>query len=109
MDIFASEEKGKLVLCFSGELDHHAARDVMHRADGLLDRYLPMECTLDLSGLRFMDSSGIAVILRLRRRMQDVGGHLRVKDPPPQPLRVLDIAGVRRLVPIFVTEKELKA
>ena len=109
MDIIPSEEQGRLILGFAGELDHHAARDVMHRTDALLDRYLPLECTLDLSALRFMDSSGIAVILRLRKRMQDIGGHLRVTDPMPQPLRVLEISGIRRLIPILTTEKEAEA
>ena len=93
---------------FSGELDHHAAKDVMRRADGLLDRYLPRDCVLELSGLRFMDSSGIAVILRLHRRMLDMGGRLSVTDPGAQPLRVLEVSGIERLVRICTTGKEQK-
>ena len=53
-----------------------------------------------------MDSSGIAVILRLHKRMKLTGGRLAVIDPAPQPLRVLDASGIERLVPIAMTIKE---
>lgn len=93
-------------MLFAGELDHHAAKDVMRRADALLDRYMPLDCALDLSGLTFMDSSGVAVILRLYKRMLDTGGRIWVENPREQPLRVLDVSGIERLVKITTSAKE---
>ena len=74
MEISTSYDAGRLTVFLGGELDHHEARRAMLRIDELLDEYLPRECALNLSGLRFMDSSGIAVIIRVSRRMQILGG-----------------------------------
>lgn len=106
VDIFTSERNGRLTLHFVGELDHHAAKDVMRRADEILDRRLPRDCVLELSKLSFMDSSGVAVILRLHKRMRDMGGRIWVENPRAQPLRVLDISGIDRIVKICTTIKE---
>ena len=46
----------------------------------------------------FMDSSGIAVLLRALRQVQHIGGTLRVANIPTQARRVLDAAGVGRLI-----------
>ena len=54
---------------------------------------------LDLSGVTFMDSSGIAVLLRAQRQMGQHGGTLRAANIPAQARRVLDAAGVGRLIP----------
>ena len=106
VEIRVSEEKDVLRLRFAGELDHHAAGEAMLRAEEILDRRLPRDCVLDLSSLRFMDSSGVALILRLHKHMRDAGGRLRVEDPAEQPLRVLDVSGIDRLVRICTTGKE---
>ena len=100
MEIRTSYEAGRLTVYLSGELDHHEARCAMLRIDELLDEYLPRDCALNLSGLTFMDSSGIALIIRISRRMTVLGGRAWVEDPARQPQRVIDAAGIDRLVPV---------
>jgi anti-anti-sigma factor len=51
-----------------------------------------------------MDSSGIAVIVRVSRRMQILGGRTWIEDPARQPQRVIDAAGIDRLVPIAMSK-----
>ena len=100
MEIRTSYEAGRLTVYLSGELDHHEARCAMLRIDELLDEYLPRDSALNLSGLTFMDSSGIALIIRISRRMTVLGGRAWVEDPARQPQRVIDAAGIDRLVPV---------
>ena len=100
MELHTSYEAGRLTIYLSGELDHHEARCAMLKIDELLDEYLPRDCALNLSGLKFMDSSGIALIVRVSRRMQILGGRAWIEDPARQPQRVIDAAGIDRLVPI---------
>lgn len=100
MKIENSFSAGRLVLRFEGELDQHEARRAMRTIDGLFDEYLPRDAVLDLSGLSFMDSSGIAVILYADRRARSLGGRARVENPGKQPLRVLDASGIDRLVSV---------
>ena len=67
------------------------------------DELLPRECVVDLSSLRFMDSSGIAVIVRLSQRMKELGGRLWLEKPLGQPKRVIETAGIDRLAPVAIT------
>lgn len=102
MNINTAFSSGRLTIYLSGELDHHEARKAIHSLDELLDEYLPRDCVLDMSGLNFMDSSGIAVIIRISRRMRDLGGRAWIENPAKQPMRVIDASGIDRLVPIAI-------
>ena len=62
------EKNGKLRISVSGEVDHHRARDTMEQIEEAVERTLPRECILDLRDVTFMDSSGIALILKTHRR-----------------------------------------
>lgn len=72
----------------------------MRTIDALLDKYMPRDAVLDLAGLTFMDSSGIALIIRTDRRMRETGGRSAIANPRQQPLRVLDASGIDRLIPV---------
>ncbi|MDR0445904.1 MAG: STAS domain-containing protein [Oscillospiraceae bacterium] len=91
---------GELTLCLRGELDHHAAKLIAHELEGAVDKRLPSACVLDFGGVSFMDSSGIAVIIKARRRADELGASLRVVGVGRQPERVLTAAGLGRLVSI---------
>ena len=82
----------------SGEIDHHGAREIMTALDREIDAALPNLLELDLSGVTFMDSSGIAVLLRARRRLNELDGKVVVHSIPTQPRKVLDAAGVGRII-----------
>lgn len=88
----------ELTACISGEVDHHGAREIMGELDREIDTALPRRLALDLSGVTFMDSSGIAVLLRARRRMGELDGVLTVENIPAQARRVLEAAGIGRIV-----------
>lgn len=100
MEIQVRSADRNLLLEFSGELDHHAARSALRELEEALDAALPRKLVLDLSGVTFMDSSGIALILRAQQKMQLLDGSLLVRAVPPQAKRVLDAAGVSRLVAV---------
>ena len=103
MNINSAYSAGRLTVYLSGELDHHQARQGLRAIDALLDEYLPRDCALDLSGLSFMDSSGIALIIRVSRRMRDLGGRAWMENIGGQPQRVIDASGIERLVPVAIS------
>ena len=85
-----------------GELDHHEARSAIRSIEELLDEYMPRDCVLDLSQLSFMDSSGIALIVKTGRLMKEQGGRVWIENPAKQPRRVIDASGIDRLIPVAV-------
>lgn len=76
--------EGELDLAVAGQLDEVLGNAVS-------------ECTRVLVGLQncaFIDSSGIAVILRAHNRMEEEGNRLAVYAPTAQVLRVLSMTGL---------------
>ena len=98
MDMTYRAENRQLTVRLAGELDHHAARGLMESIDRCLEQNLPAKTVLDLGGLTFMDSSGIAVVMRAKRRMEELGGSLTVANIPRQAARVLETAGLGRYI-----------
>ena len=81
---------GTLAAYLSGEIDHHAAQTLRRQVD---DR-LPELLTLDFSGVTFMDSSGVGLILGRGRHVSALGGRLTVQNPPRAVRRMLDLAHI---------------
>ena len=100
MEIHVKSTDRNLLLEIQGELDHHGAKNVLRELEMAIDAALPVRMVMDLAGVTFMDSSGIALILRAQQRMQLMDGSLLVRNVPPQAKRVLDAAGIGRLVTI---------
>ncbi len=100
MEMEAKSADRNLLLALKGEIDYHGARGAMQEMELAVDAALPRKLVLDMSGVTFMDSSGIALILRAQQRMQLLDGTLLVCNVPQQAKRVLDAAGIGRLVNI---------
>ena len=98
MPVTCREDDRQLTALVAGELDHHGAKEVMVELDRRIDLAQPRQLTLDLSGLTFADSSGIAVLLRAHRRMGQVQGAMRVVNTPAQAEKVFRAAGLERII-----------
>ncbi len=76
------------VIAIGGAIDLANASELEARLDRLAretDRVV-----LDLSALEFLDSSGLAVLVRLHNRVADV----RVVHPTPAVRRIIEITGL---------------
>lgn len=102
MEVTCKAKDRQLTISLRGELDHHAAKEVMETIDRSIEQNLPSRTVLDLAGVSFMDSSGIAVVLRTRRRMDALQGTLAVVNIPDQAVRVLETAGLARYVDLMI-------
>lgn len=100
MPVTCEQADRVMTLHLSGEIDHHRARELMEGMDRYINTYLPNRLTVELSGVTFMDSSGIAVLLRAYRRMRELDGSLRVAGTPAQAGKVLQAAGLSRMMTI---------
>ena len=81
----------------SGEIDHHSAVELRHRIDESVLSGTPERLILDFSGVTFMDSSGIGLIMGRWRLMQEQGGHLLVQGVPISLRKVMKVSGLDKL------------
>ena len=78
----------------SGEVDHDAAQSLRIQLDDALVSRTPQTLVLDFSGVGFMDSSGIGLILGRQRIARTLGTALRVQHTPSQLAKVLQLARI---------------
>ncbi|HBH94626.1 MAG TPA: anti-anti-sigma factor [Ruminococcaceae bacterium] len=81
-----------------GELDHCTAAGAREIIDARLEKYTPRLCILDFSGVSFMDSSGIGLILGRQRVASVFGGSVRVKNPSRYAEKIIKLAGLEKMI-----------
>lgn len=100
MPLRTQEENGCLTVYLSGDIDHASARAMMLALDREVARRTPKALKVDMSGVTFMDSSGIAVLLRTWRRVNDAHTAMEVTAVPNQPWKVFSTAGLPKIIPM---------
>ena len=69
----------------------------------------PRTMIIDLSGLRFMDSSALHVILRANRVMDRQGGVLALASPREPVAKMLRLTAADQLIPVYPSVTEATA
>ena len=79
--------------------------------DGVSDRVGPGAPALliDMSGVRYMSSGGIGILVRLLARAQQIGGGMSVYGYSPRVLCVMGIVGLEGVLNVRETEAEARA
>ena len=98
MDVSTRCQNRNLEIYLKGELDHHGAKGFLGDMEKSIEQNLPIRLILDFSGVTFMDSSGIAVVLRGWQRMRETDGDVVLRHVAPQPKKVFDAANISRMV-----------
>ncbi|MBQ4612451.1 MAG: anti-sigma factor antagonist [Clostridia bacterium] len=97
MQLELTKHDDRLVARLIGELDHHAAAEVRERIDNAVLQQRCRRLTLDFSGLTFMDSSGIGLIMGRYRLMHSCGGTLQIENASQRLETVIRLAGLEKL------------
>lgn len=72
-----------------GEIDAHTAPTLAASLDAAAPKV-----RLNLSGVEFVDSSGLRVLIDAHQRLQEAGGSLTIASPSPAVRRLFEISGV---------------
>lgn len=98
MELEATRRGRRAKARLQGELDHHSATAVRDQLDALIADLTIDELVLDLSGVTFMDSSGLGVILGRYRTLTQRGGRLLLSAVPVDIDRIFKMSGLYSLV-----------
>ena len=88
----------RITAALSGDIDHHAAREIRTELDDVISRSRPELLILDFGNVGFMDSSGIGLILGRSRSVRAVGGELLIKNVRREIAEVIKISGLGQLL-----------
>ena len=98
---FDSEFTGTVLrIKLRGEIDHHSAAAVRTAIDDMIRSKRPAELIIDMSAVDFMDSSGLGLIMGRYNTMKEIGGVVTVADPTPATQKIMNLAGMERIIKI---------
>ena len=102
-EVICSYADGILMARINAEIDHHAAKRIREKIDKELFVYRPLRLSLDFSGVSFMDSSGIAIILGRVESARSVGATVELTGLSARIMRLLSLSGIDRVRGLSVT------
>ena len=82
------------------EIDHHSAVRVRRLIDEAICAHRPHLLRIDASGVDFMDSSGLGLLMGRLALMKKLKGTLILYRPAPSGLRMVRLAGMERIMSI---------
>jgi stage II sporulation protein AA (anti-sigma F factor antagonist) len=95
-----------LIIRMEGELDHHAVDSFRDKIDSKLALQEIRHVLFNFAGVRFMDSSGLGMVLGRYKLVSEKGGKVMACSLGPRVERVFDLAGLQTRIPVFATERE---
>ncbi len=98
MQLTSFLQDGKLTVALTGEIDQQCAKGYIQSIAAKIDAYTPDICVLDFQDVRFVDSSGIAVVINALRAMSHIKGKLILTGIGAQPMKVFCTSGIDKLV-----------
>lgn len=105
-DYHISEENGFQILKLSGELiDKHQAVDLMKTIDTMLDTD-KNKWAIDLSDLKYMNSSGLNVLIQILTRTRNKGGESVIFNVSKKVNELLVITKLNTLFKVSTTKEE---
>jgi anti-anti-sigma factor len=101
----AELDDGVRIVAVRGELDLSTATELEGPLDAAVDAG-DASLLIDLTECEFIDSTGIALIVRAWQRLgDDGGGRVVICSPHDQVRRVLEITGLELSIPIHETRE----
>jgi stage II sporulation protein AA (anti-sigma F factor antagonist) len=89
----------KLLINLSGELDHATAPPIRGKLDEIIKTTRFSEAVFDLKDLKFMDSTGVGLIMGRYKLIRNQGKVLFIKNPSPAIDKVLTVSGIYTIIP----------
>ena len=97
MEVSAKHEGQTLTFFLVGELDHHGAKGLLENLEREIERTLPLSLVLDFSGVTFMDSSGIGLVMGRYKICESMGASLEIHGLSRHAYKVMCLAGLQNL------------
>ena len=94
------KETGKLEIKFSGEIDQHTCDGIKAKSDFEIKKYMPRIVVFDFEDVKFMDSSGIGMLIGRYKQILRIGGQAEMINVPKSIERIFEMSGIFKIIPL---------
>lgn len=109
MQMTCKLKKRTLIIALDGELDHHTAGQIRGMIEEAVTEKKAKHLILDFSALRFMDSSGIGMVIGRYKLIKSLGGALFLVCSGGRIEKLITLSGLSRLIPVCKSVDEALA
>ncbi len=95
-----------LVVRLTGEIDSESVKWLRGRIDVEYDEVKVKNLVFDFTNVRFMDSSGIGMIIGRYKRVSALGGRVKIFGADACVQRIILLSGLGNIVEIYNSEEE---
>lgn len=97
-----SELRDKTAIVYiKGEIDMYNATALKDRVVSIVDDDGPKCLVLDLQQVEYIDSTGLGILIGIRRRMIEAGGEIRLVIVSPRMTRLFDVTGLSKVFGVY--------
>jgi len=100
MDIRQTKNGNHAIISLGGRFDFNAHREFKESYTALMADTAIQALEINLSGVDYMDSSALGMLLMLRERAQTSNKQISLSHPNPTVVKILDIANFNKLFTI---------
>src|SRR5438045_1070275 len=100
------QEGDCVIVTVKGEIDLQASPELRVALLELLKKYSPKKLVLNLSRVAYMDSSAIAVLVEMLKKMNSAGGKIYLTSLQPRVQGLLEIVRLNTIFSIVATDQE---
>lgn len=101
MTIELSGEERLLTVRMEGELDHNNAEMVRNSVEKEIRRTGALNIAFDFSGVSFMDSSGIGLVMGRFKTVSSLGGKIILYGMNSNIERIMKMSGIEKIAQIY--------
>ena len=88
-----------LYVMLDGELDEHTAKFTSKKLDEVFMSTISKQIIIDLSELKFMDSTGIGVLIGRYKRIKSENKQIYIANPNNQIEKIFRMSGIYEIMP----------
>lgn len=100
MEIRQTKSGNQATLTLNGRFDFNVHRDFKEAYMSLLNDAVVQTLSINLSGVEYLDSSALGMLLMLRERVLAANKQIALTNPNETVMKILDIANFKKLFTI---------
>lgn len=107
MAVITFKKSGRaLLIKIDGEIDAESAKGLRRTIDIEYDEAGARDMVFDMSGVAFMDSSGIGMMIGRYKKVRPIGGKIKVFGAGMNVSRIIELSGLGQIIHVYKSEKK---
>jgi len=101
MNILCTGRNRILIVKMKGEIDHCSSKEITNKIDREYKRLNSKNMIFDLSGVTFMDSSGIGIIMGRYKNVVSNGGKVGAACICNELMKIFELSGLFKIIKYY--------